>query len=107
MIVIKHYTEKDKEEWNTFINTSKNSLFMFNRDYMDYHSDRFMDHSLLFYEDNELIALLPMCEDGKCLVSHGGLTYGGFLVGSKMRQSLMLECTELLIDYMKKMDIYQ
>ena len=49
---------------------------MFDRNYMDYHKDRFKDHSLLFYNDGKLIALLPMSEHDEMLVSHGGLTYG-------------------------------
>mgnify|MGYP006988850320 CR=1 FL=1 len=32
--------------WNTLIIKAKNALFMFNRSYMDYHRERFKDHSL-------------------------------------------------------------
>lgn len=76
MIEIVRYTDNQEDIWNQFNKQSKNYLFMFDRNYMDYHKDRFKDHSLLFYNDGKLIALLPMSEHDEMLVSHGGLTYG-------------------------------
>lgn len=102
MIFIKRYTEEQKEEWNQFNASAKNTLFMFDRNYMDYHKDRFLDHSLMFYQDDELIAILPMSEKDAVLTSHGGLTYGGFIVGTKMKQHIMNACMEELILYAKE-----
>lgn len=101
MISVKRYTDEDKEAWNQFNRTSKNSLFMFDRNYMDYHRDRFCDHSLMFFSDDKLVALLPMNEKGGLLYSHGGLTYGGFITDSKMKQHTMNDCFEALISYSK------
>lgn len=101
MISICRYTKEDKEKWNEFNKRAKNSLFMFDRNYMDYHSDRFVDHSLKFYEKNQLIAILPMCEREDIFFSHGGLTYGGFITDENMKQSKMLECFECLKEYCK------
>lgn len=102
MIFIKRYTEEQKEEWNQFNASAKNTLFMFDRNYMDYHKNRFLDHSLMFYQDDELIAILPMSEKDAVLTSHGGLTYGGFIVGTKMKQHIMNECMKELILYAKE-----
>ncbi len=99
MITVKRYRDEDRECWNGFNRTAKNRLFMFDRGYMDYHRDRFADHSLLFYEDDELVALLPACERDGALSSHGGLTYGGFLTGDRMKQHTMNECFDALIAY--------
>ena len=101
-IKIERYTSERMQEWNLFNKTSKNSLFLFDRNYMDYHSDRFMDHSLMFFKEELLVALLPMNEKDGEFISHGGLTYGGFIVDDKMKQSTMLECVELLKDYSKE-----
>ena len=101
MVSIRKYNETDETVWNNFNKDSKNYLFMFDRNYMDYHRDRFKDHSLLFYDDNKLIAILPMSEHGNVLISHGGLTYGGFITDSKMKQHVMMECFEELITYAK------
>lgn len=99
MIRILRYDEKNKEEWNTFVKQSKNGIFMFDRNYMDYHSDRFKDHSLMIYNDSELIAVIPMCEKEKMLISHGGLTYGGFITDAKMKQHTMNDCMKELMSY--------
>ena len=59
MIEIKPYTPGCLEEWDRFVDDSKTPLFMFKRGFMDYHSDRFVDASLMFYYNSELIAILP------------------------------------------------
>lgn len=102
MIEIRRYIKDDEETWNDFNKKSKNYLFMFDRKYMDYHEDRFKDHSLMFYNDNKLIAILPMSEHGNMIISHGGLTYGGFITDSKMKQHTMNDCFKILISYAKE-----
>ncbi len=100
-ISVEKYTCGNQKEWDKFCNESKNSLFMFNRKFMEYHSDRFMDHSLIFYKDNEIIALLPANIVGNILYSHAGLTFGGFIIGNKMKQHIMNDCFDSLLNYMK------
>ena len=102
MITVIRYTEDKVDIWNEFNKQSKNSLFMFDRNYMDYHKDRFKDHSLLFYDEDKLIALLPMSELDDMLISHGGLTYGGFITDTKMKQHTMMDCFGELINYTKE-----
>jgi len=97
------YSESKKNIWNTFNKKSKNGLFLFNRDYMDYHSDRFKDHSLCVYnEKKRLIALLPANELDGTLFSHQGLTFGGFIIGKEIRTFIMLEVFNALLSYLKK-----
>ena len=105
MITIKPYLSENKAIWNEFIENSKNGIFMFNRNFMEYHSDRFTDNSLMFYDVNDLIAILPMNIRDKVLYSHQGLTYGGFITDEKMKQHKMLECFEALKQYMQANDI--
>lgn len=94
------YQIDDKDRWNQFVINSKNGLFQFCRDYMDYHSDRFEDYSLMFYDESEkLIALLPANRKDGCLVSHGGLTFGGILSDERMTTARMLEVFSALLDY--------
>ncbi|QMX62787.1 GNAT family N-acetyltransferase [Campylobacter jejuni] len=99
---IKKYNLNSKDIWNNFNKDAKNGLFMFDRNYMDYHSDRFIDNSLMFYENEKLIALLPCNVSQNILYSHQGLTFGGFIVDENMKQSKMLECFEVLKEYMKE-----
>ena len=105
MITIKPYLSENKAIWNEFIENSKNGIFMFNRNFMEYHSDRFIDNSLMFFDNDNLIAVLPMNIRDKVLYSHQGLTYGGFITDEKMKQHKMLECFEALKQYMQANDI--
>lgn len=100
MITVKKYTAEEAATWDAFVDASKNGTFMLKRGYMDYHADRFTDHSLLFYRDEELVALLPASLHGDELRSHGGLTYGGMIVNLKMTVQLMLSLFDALKVYM-------
>lgn len=80
MFEIKRYTPQLQQEWDGFVNRSKNGTFLFLRAYMDYHQDRFQDCSLMFYLKDKLYALLPANAKGDTLQSHGGLTYGGLIM---------------------------
>lgn len=106
MLLIRQYNKKtDFETWNSFNEYSKNGSFLFHRNFMDYHADRFEDNSLLFYEDDELIALLPASIHKNELCSHGGLTYGGFITNDRMKQPKMLKCFDALKLYMQERSI--
>jgi hypothetical protein len=85
------YKPENKTTWDNFVTTSKNGGFLFFRDYLEYHSHRFTDHSLMFYSDNKLTALLPASVDGSTLYSHGGLTFGGIISDYTMKTPLMLQ----------------
>jgi len=100
------YTAKHKNIWNEFVKNSKNSHFFFLRDYMEYHSDRFEDFSLIIFDETDkLIAALAANIKEDILYSHEGLTFGGFLVDDKMKTETMLEIFESLKLFLKKQNI--
>jgi hypothetical protein len=105
MITIQRYETDQRETWNKFVVESKNGHFLFNRQYMEYHADRFQDYSLLFFKKNKLIALLPANLRENTVISHGGLTFGGILSNSTMRTSLMLEIFETLMVYLREQGV--
>ncbi len=80
MFEIRRYTPDDKATWDKYVKKARNSTFLFLRDYMDYHKDRFHDYSLMFYKDGKLYALLPAHQVDTTLYSHFGLTYGGLIM---------------------------
>ena len=103
---ITKYTVEYKSLWNEFVKNSKNGHFFFQRNYMEYHSDRFEDFSLIVFDDNDkLIAILPANIKENILYSHQGLTFGGFLVDDKMKTETMLEIFELLKQFLKEKNI--
>ena len=99
MITIEKYSDDMRNTWDSFLDAAKNPVFMFKRNYMEYHNDRFTDSSLLCYDDGDLIALFSANIAGDELQSHGGLTYGGFIANTKMTQHTMNECFNALREY--------
>lgn len=91
---VKKYHKSDYKIWNEFIAQAKNATFLFHRDFMEYHEDRFEDFSLLVFEDEKLKAVLPANKVGDCVYSHQGLTYGGLVFLSKLKA----EKVELILD---------
>ena len=111
MITVTRYTPKNHQTWNEFVKQSRQGTFLFDRNYMDYHQDRFHDHSLMIYYKDKLYALLPANEvvsasnneiPQKELVSHQGLTYGGLLTCNKMTAELTCETFEAIGNYLKQ-----
>jgi hypothetical protein len=87
--------------WDAFVRASRNGTFLLERAYMDYHRDRFRDHSLVLRgKDDAIVALLPANEHEGALHSHGGLTYGGLVVGAGTGAVAALEMVEALRAYL-------
>lgn len=106
MIKIKQYSPALKGEWDFFVKYAKNKHFFFFRDYMEYHSDRFEDMSLMFYnKNNKLISVLPVNINNNTLYSHEGLTFGGFIVGDDMKSEIMLNVFDELLKFLKEKGI--
>lgn len=106
---VRRYSGNDAQSWDHFVEDSKNGTFLFYRNYMDYHNDRFIDHSLIIMNDrNQIVALLPANEVvsgknlAKTLYSHQGLTYGGLILSSKSKVNEVLAIFDKVIDYLKQ-----
>lgn len=109
------YSVNHKEAWDTFVRQSKNGTFLLQRNFMDYHADRFTDCSLLVYDggivDSDgheqccglegLKAVFPAnwVEEERCVYSHQGLTYGGLVITSATTQAEVMTCMQLIARY--------
>ncbi|HVW07902.1 MAG TPA: hypothetical protein VHC90_04940 [Bryobacteraceae bacterium] len=99
---IERYSPAARDEWNSFVATSRNGTFLFDRAYMEYHADRFPDHSRLIRNGKgELIAIFPASAANGTVTSHGGLTYGGCIVNERMTAPLMLCGMTALLESLK------
>lgn len=97
MYKIEQYNSSYKEKWNEFIKNSKNGTFLLERDYVEYHMDRFPDASFLILDKNEKIkAVLPGTVLNNTYYTHRGLTYGGFILDRDSKVSDVIEYFELL-----------
>lgn len=83
MITVEQYSALNAPQWDEVVNGSRNGTFMHLRNYMDYHSDRFDDMSLMACEAGKMVAVMPACRKGDTLYSHRGLTFGGWLVAMR------------------------
>ena len=99
---IRRYRREDKELWNYFVSKARNATFLFDRNYMDYHADRFDDNSFMFYHKGKLKAVLPANVAGDTLYSHQGLTYGGLLLDKKATVEDVLECFDSLNSWLRE-----
>jgi len=104
-VTIKTFRPQDKALWDSFVSSSKNGIFLFYRDYMEYHQHRFQDHSLLFFKNNDLIGIMPANLAGDTLQSHGGLTFGGVVSGYSMKTPLMLDIFDVLIGHCRNIGV--
>ncbi len=85
MITARKYQPCDKKEWDKFVRYSNNGTIFNYRDFLNYHLTRnFLDHSLIFQKNHNIIGLFPAAEiqEGhqKVLFSHPGASFGGFIV---------------------------
>lgn len=95
-IRIEAYHPEWKDRWDEAARKARQASFLFERDFMDYHGDRFADASVMVLNrQGRIVALFPACRSPKCaglVESHGGLTYGGLL--------LLPEATTVLVERM-------
>lgn len=99
---IRRYRREDKELWNSFVGKARNATFLFDRNYMDYHADRFADSSFMFFHKGKLKAVLPANVAGDTLYSHQGLTYGGLLLDKKATVEDVLECFDSMNSWLRE-----
>lgn len=101
MIDIKKYNKDQRELWNQAVATSRNGTFLHHRNFMDYHSDRFEDYSLLAMDGNKIVAMLPANRSGNTVYSHQGLTYGSWLMQDKCDAVTMMQVMKACIEFLK------
>jgi hypothetical protein len=101
-VEISKYRPLLKEQWDCFIDESKNGTFMQKRDYMEYHKNRFDDFSLLFYYKERLVAILAACWEGETLFSHKGLSFGGFITSRKMTTAIFETVFNAFLQYCRE-----
>lgn len=101
-----HTYKKDHYQiWNDFIKDSKNGTFLFHRDFIEYHADRFQDFSLMIYQENKLIALFPANISKQEVYSHQGLTYGGLILRKSIGGEKIKNILNTLVKYLSSLHI--
>lgn len=104
MISLSTYSPSDAPRWDTLVSQSKNGTFLLKRAFMDYHSDRFTDCSMMFEKKGRTVGLLPAnyVESDQIVCSHQGLTYGGLILDKTVTATDVMEMFDLMLSYCSK-----
>ena len=97
---IKKYEPAFYKDWNAFISTAKNGTFLFHRDFMEYHQDRFEDYSLLVFSGKNCVAVLPANTLQNTVFSHSGLSYGGLIYEEGLSLVNVVGCFKAILSFL-------
>ncbi|WP_250632428.1 GNAT family N-acetyltransferase [Rhodoflexus caldus] len=99
------YSSDLREVWDEFVISARNGSFLFLRDFMEYHADRFKDYSLMIYQGHLLKAVIPANITPEGLFSHQGLTYGGFVTQKETRLCELIEMMQAVLSFLYEKSI--
>jgi hypothetical protein len=99
---VKIYQESDYNQWNAFVDTAKNATFLFHRDFMEYHKERFQDYSIIVLDGEKWVAVFPANKVGNEVFSHQGLTYGGLIYDEKIKLSSVIEVFKSILSFLNE-----
>jgi len=102
---IKRYESTDYNNWNAFVDKAKNATFLFHRDFMEYHKERFQDYSLVVLDNEKWIAILPANGVEQTVYSHQGLSYGGLIYDEKVKLAALIEIFKEVLFFLNKSGI--
>lgn len=103
---IEPYNPGCKKEWDQFVSASGNGVFLFYRDFMEYHADRYRDASLIIRDDEQIVGVLPAHWSGAHeIASYAGLTFGGLVQHPKLKSVGVLEVFQALTVYFKSQGV--
>lgn len=94
------YSSQNASQWNAFVSNSKNGTFLHNRNFMDYHSDRFNDFSLIVLDNQKWVAILPANISKNEVHSHQGLTYGGLIYDEKLKLESVILVLKAILNFL-------
>lgn len=108
MLNVKRYVGEFENEWDDFIASSANGTLMQERRFLNYHpTGKFLDHSLIFIENEHIIAVLPAAqiqqsENSIILVSHPGASHGGLIIKPTLSTKKSMELVKAFVEYCAK-----
>ena len=85
---VRPYTPTDFEDWDAFCAASHQATFLHSRRFLAYHGERFKDHSVILEDAGRWVAVFPAALNPVqpfSVVSHPGLTFGGFVDQGALR----------------------
>ena len=99
------YSKSLEQDWDEFVFKSKNGTVLHTQKFLSYHPEnRWVDKSVLIYNNGDLKAVFPACEVEGEIISHAGSSCGGLIVLRSNKLSETSKYFQLLINYYNKHD---
>lgn len=104
---IEKFSAHDEEKWENFIiKNSVNGTFLNSRKFLNYHKNRFNDHSLFIKKGENIVAIIPACEivesSKKIFYSHEGSTFGGVVINKNFNDITHIDSIFSLFEHYLK-----
>ncbi|MDZ3798493.1 MAG: GNAT family N-acetyltransferase [Xanthomonadales bacterium] len=99
-IRIARYNAALADDWARVLASAKNGIFQFDRQFIEYHGERFVDMSAVAYIDERPVAIIPAAFDPQTsrVSSHPGLTFGGPVFVRELRGDTAIGVIEAMLD---------
>lgn len=101
-LLVERYASQYKAEWDRFVSESQDPCFIFQRTFMDYHSEQYEDCSLMIRDGDELLGLIPAHRKGRVFISHHGLTFGEWICRRGLDQRGFERIASATLDHLRK-----
>jgi hypothetical protein len=95
------YALSSRAAWDAFVDASRNGTFLFRRDYIEYHCERFQDFSLVIPAGDHVSALFPANRDGDTVISHAGLTFGGLVLDGRATAERVVAMLSAIVELLR------
>lgn len=104
LLTVARYEPHLESEWNNLVLSAKNTPFFFQRKFMEYHSNRFEDFSLVAFHNSKVIGAMPanISHADSTITSHDGLTFGGCFVAPGTKTPKYLEIFRAMLAFIRK-----
>jgi len=95
LFTIEKYSDKYRDDWNALVFNS-HAPFLFNRDFLEHHIDKYKELSLVIFYKDEFIGIFPASFNDNRIFSHGYLTYGGLTLRRELKTNRVIEVFKLI-----------
>lgn len=101
---VRRYIPELAADWAHVLSHARNGIFQFERNFMEYHGDRFVDMSAIVYVDDKPVGLIAAAYEAASqrVVSHPGLTFGGVVLARQVRTGDGIAVVNAVLDAFKR-----
>ncbi|MFY9309080.1 MAG: GNAT family N-acetyltransferase [Bacteroidia bacterium] len=104
-ITIQAYSNSDRDKWDSFARQADNAYFLFERGFMEYHSQRYADNSVMLFDNAALVGVFPANRKDDTVYTHQGLTHGGLVLLERKNVKKLIEYFYTLFSYYKNQGV--